>query len=146
MAALKNARHERYVQELAKGSSQVDAYVAAGYGGSPSAVRANASRLISKDNVSARLTELTERAAIRTEITVAEITDRLLAIAKKGETSTQAPLLAVARAALMDAAKLNGLVIEKAESVEAATLTVTYVTSASGPAPAPSDEDYETRE
>ena len=109
MAALENPKHERYAQLLAKGKGQAEAYAEVGY--SPS--EPNASRLTSNEKVQARVAELLERAAIRTEITVASITDRLLAIAKKGEDSSDAPMLSVARASLMDAAKLNGLVIEK---------------------------------
>lgn len=113
MPALSNARHERFAQELAKGKSQAEAYELAGY--KPS--EPNASRLTRNDKVAARVAELQERAAVRTEVTVASITDRLLAIAKKGEDSSEASMLAVARASLMDAAKLNGLVVDKNESL-----------------------------
>lgn len=111
MPALKNAKHERFAQELAKGKSASEAYIDAGY------IRndGNACRLKGNEKVAARLTELLSGAAKRTEITVASITDRLLKIAEKGERSNDAPKLSVARAALMDAAKLNGLVVDKAE-------------------------------
>lgn len=142
MAALKNTRHERFAQELAKGKSQAEAYELAGYKASRSA----AARLAADVNICERVAALQKGAAERTEITVASITERLLAIAKKGERSKAAPMLSVARASLMDAAKLNGLVIDKAESTAASALTVTYVTAQAGPAPAPSDEDYETPE
>jgi phage terminase small subunit len=115
MPALSNAKHERFAQELAKGATQAEAYVSAGY--APS--EPNASRLTSNEKVQARVAEILDRAAIRSEITVASITERLLAIAAKGEQSKDAPLLSVARASLMDAAKLNGLVVDK--SLTAAT-------------------------
>ena len=111
MPALDNARHERFAQELAKGKCQSEAYKLAGY--TPS--EPNASRLTRNDKVQRRVAELQERAAKRTEITVASITKRLLSIAAKGEKTNEAPMLSVARASLMDAAKLNGLVIEKQE-------------------------------
>lgn len=111
MPVLKNTRHERFAQELAKGRSQAEAYELAGYKPSRSA----AARLAADVNICARLSELQDRVAARTEITVADITARLLAIAAKGETSDEAPKLSVARAALMDAAKLNGLVTDKRE-------------------------------
>lgn len=142
MAALKNTRHERFAQELAKGKSQAEAYEVAGYKASRSA----AARLAADVNICERVASLQKGAAERTEITVASITDRLLAIAAKGESSNDAPKLSVARAALMDAAKLNGLVIDKAESTAAGALTVTHVTAQAGPAPTLSDEDYETSE
>lgn len=108
---LTNAKHERMAQGLAKGLTADEAYAEAGY--KPD--RGNASRLTANDSIKARVAEILERAAIRTEITVAGITDRLLAIAKKGEESSEAPMLSVARASLMDAAKLNGLVTDKTE-------------------------------
>lgn len=111
MPVLSNARHERFSQEVAKGKTADEAYELAGF--KPD--RGNAARLTAKDSISVRIAELLERAAVRTEITVASITDRLLAIAKKGEASNEAPLLAVGRAALMDAAKLNGLVTDKVD-------------------------------
>lgn len=111
MPALKNAKHERFAQELAKGKNQADAYAEAGY--APS--EPHASRLASNGKVAARVAEIQERAAIRTEISVASITDRLLKIAAKGEATDEAPMLSVARASLMDAAKLNGLIVDKGE-------------------------------
>jgi phage terminase small subunit len=58
MAALSNARHERFAQELAKGKSQSEAYQNAGY--EPS--EPNASRLTRNDKVQARVAELQARA------------------------------------------------------------------------------------
>ncbi|MGX8273021.1 terminase small subunit [Brevundimonas diminuta] len=142
MPALSNPKHERFAQSLAKGMTQAEAYADAGY--KPS--EPNASRLTSNDKVQARLAELQERAATRTEITVASITERLLAIAAKAEKSGDAPMLQAARASLMDAAKLNGLVVEKGEHQHKHVgLSVTYVTPAETQAPA-SPEDYETGE
>jgi phage terminase small subunit len=115
MPALENPKHERFAQELAKGKTQVEAYEDAGYEPHDSA----AARLFGNVRIAARVAEIQERAAIRTEVTVASITKRLLAIADKGETSTEAPLLSVARASLMDAAKLNGLVVDRAIKTEA---------------------------
>lgn len=111
MPALQNARHERFAQELAKGKSQVDAYEAAGYNPSRSA----ATRLAADVSICERVAEIAERVAIRTEVTAADITERLLAIAARAEKANDAPMLQAARASLMDAAKLNGLIIDKAE-------------------------------
>lgn len=123
MSALSNPKHERFAQELAKGATADEAYQSAGY--KPD--RGNASRLTANDNVQQRVAEIQERAAVRAEITVADLTARLLAIAAKGEVSAEAPMLNVARASIMDAAKLNGLIIEKLKadveaSVEFATV------------------------
>ena len=115
MPTLENPKHERFAQELAKGRTQAEAYKSAGY--APS--EPNASRLKSNDKVAARVAEIQERAAIRTEVTVATITERLLAIATKAEGKDEASMLSVARASLMDAAKLNGLVVDKSMKAEA---------------------------
>lgn len=111
MPPLANTKHERFAQFLAKGETATDAYAHAGYASNDG----NAARLKGNERIAARVAEIQERAATRTEITVASITERLLAIASKGEDSTEAPMLSVARASLMDAAKLNGLVVEKQE-------------------------------
>lgn len=71
MPALTNTRHELFAQGLAKGKTQEQAYIDAGY--EPDAARFNASRLITNDNVAARVTELQERGAIRVELTLADI-------------------------------------------------------------------------
>jgi len=109
MPVLKNPKHERFAQGLAKGDAADKAYADAGYNPSRSA----ASRLSTNVNIQARVTELLNRSAERTVLTVASLTERLLKIAEKGEAAADAPLLSVARAALMDAAKLNGLIVEK---------------------------------
>lgn len=106
---LDNARHERFAQERAKGKTVDEAYVLAGF----KANRGNAARLNANESVQGRIREIQDKASTRTEITVASITERLLAIATKGESGTDAPMLSVARASLMDAAKLNGLVVDR---------------------------------
>lgn len=111
MSLLENPRHERFAQELAKGRTQAQAYAEAGYQESRSA----ASRLAADPDVRLRVAQIAGQAAMRTEVTIASLTRRLLAIADKGEAAEEAAKLAVARAAIMDAAKLNGLVIDKAE-------------------------------
>lgn len=111
MPALTNAKHELFAQALAKGETATAAYVLAGY----KANDGNASTLKGNQRIEDRVAEILNKAATRTEITVASITERLLAIATKGESSSDAPMLSVGRAALMDAAKLNGLVIDKGE-------------------------------
>lgn len=123
MSVLKNQRHELFAQALAKGASQVDAYEQAGYQPSRSA----ATRLAADVSICERVAELAERSAARTEVTAAAITARLLNIADVAEktgiarddegnvTGSSSKHLTVARASLMDAAKLNGLVIDKGQ-------------------------------
>lgn len=124
MPTLTNPKHERFAQELAKGKTQEEAYREAGYIGD----RTAASRLSTNVNVQARLAELQERSAIRTELTVASITERLMRLAdiaeKTGQKTDDAGNVAessprhfaVARQALMDVAQLNGLVVIKTDN------------------------------
>jgi len=112
MPALSNPRHERFAQELAKGKTQAEAYAEAGY--KPS--EQHASRLARNGKVSERVTEIQDRAAIRCEITVAGLTADLLRLAGKAETMSSESGFQASRACLMDAAKLNGLVVEKVEN------------------------------
>lgn len=119
MTALANTRHERFAQERAKGLSIDAAYTAAGF----RPHRGNAARLSANESVRARVAELQERGAIRAEITVAAITDRLGRIADtalEGATPEEdgkpdAQLLNVARQAAMDIAKLNGLIVDQSK-------------------------------
>jgi hypothetical protein len=111
MPVLRNQRHERFVQELAKGKSASEAYRNAGY----SADDGNAIRLTGNDKVKARLTELLEKGAERTLVTIESITAeleeaRLLAMKE----STANPSAAVS--ASLGKAKLHGLLIDKSES------------------------------
>jgi len=120
---LANVKHERFAQEVARGASSREAYGLAGFNTtSDAAIDANASRLLSTDKVKARVQEILGRAAVRAEISVAGLTERLMKIVEKGEASDEAPLLSVARAAIMDAAKLNGMVTDKIK----ADVTITH--------------------
>jgi 23S rRNA G2069 N7-methylase RlmK/C1962 C5-methylase RlmI len=92
--------------------TQEEAYQEAGY--KPD--RGAASRLSANVNVQGRVAEILERAATRAEVTVADLTDRLMVVAKKAEDLGEASGLSVARAAFMDVAKLNGLVIDRSKS------------------------------
>lgn len=113
MGALRNGRRERFAQFVAEGKATSEAYAEAGF----RANRKNAHRLASDPGVRARIAELQERAAMRSEMTLAEVTESLRRIAAAAETEGGAPGLSVARAAWMDVAKLNGLVVDKSESV-----------------------------
>ena len=119
MGALANAKHERFAQGLAKGLTQISAYVEAGYGRSEGA----ASRLSRNVKIEARVAEIQERGALRAEVTVATLTADLLRLRDAGEALKDAAGLSVARNSVMDIAKLNGLVIEKSQQDVNATLT-----------------------
>lgn len=106
---LKNERHERFAQELAKGALQKDAYATAGYRGGDN----QASRLAADERVRARVAELQLRAAVRTEITVADIA-RQLDEDREFARKLEAPAAAVT--ATMGKAKVLGLIVEKSKT------------------------------
>lgn len=111
MAALSNARHERFAQELAKGKSQTEAYQSAGYKNNRSA----AARLFSDVNICGRVAEIQERGATRAEISLASATVHLMRLAGKAEALGDAAGIQASRASVMDACKLNGLVVDKSQ-------------------------------
>ena len=133
MPALQNPKHERFAQELAKGRTADEAYVIAGY----SENRGNCIRLKGNESILKRLAELQERAAVRAEISIASVTESLLRIAEKAEQLGEAAGLSVAKTAWMDAAKVNGLVVERSVSENVNT---NYVVSAD---PVGNVEDWE---
>lgn len=103
---LRNARHEKFCQELAQGTSAAEAYVCAGF--RPS--RQNAGRLRTREDVAGRIHEIQQAAAQSAEITLAGVLrelDQAIEIARaKGQ-----PNALVNAAALR--AKLGGLMIER---------------------------------
>jgi len=133
LPSLENPRWERFAQELAKGKTADEAYVIAGY----SENRGNCIRLKANESVLRRLTELQERAATRAEISIASVTESLLRIAEKAEQLGEAAGLNVAKTAWMDAAKVNGLIVDRAVSENVNT---NYVVSGD---PVGSVEDWE---
>lgn len=110
MGILPNARHELFAQELARGKSGAEAYTAAGYRGD----RTAASRLATNVNVQARVAELQNRGAERALVTVETITAELEEARQLANTNKQA---SAAVAAVLGKAKLHGLLVDRAESV-----------------------------
>jgi len=106
MPVLSNPCHELFAQALAKGKTQAEAYVAAGY--KPS--EPNASRLTRNDKVLARLAELQEKGAERSLVTADSIAIKLDAAYDLAMTNGQA---AAAVSASMAIAKLYGLDIDR---------------------------------
>lgn len=112
MPPLDNPKHELFAQGLAKGKTADEAYQDAGY----AANRGNAATLKANQSIAGRVAELLSGAAERAEISVAGITKRLIKIADAAELLADAPGMSVARASLMDAAKLNGLIVDKTQN------------------------------
>ncbi len=114
MPRLDNPRHELFAQAIAKGKSQREAYVEAGFGSeSVEAQDANASRLISDDRVKLRVVELQERAANRVEVTLETQLAKLETVMNRALGSDQN---SAAVAAIMGQSKLAGLIEDKVKS------------------------------
>ena len=139
MPILKNIRHEHFAQGVAKGMSQTQAYIEAGY--ASSGAEQNASRLMSNDKVAARVAELQERGAIRAEITIADLVTELEE-ARGAALSAETPQSSAAVAATMGKAKLLGLVVDKLAGADGGPLTVQYLK----PRPTQPDEGYDSGE
>src|SRR5262245_38846866 len=115
MTALDNPRHELFAQEIAKGRSQREAYLAAGYvTRSDNTPDAAASRLLSHVKVSNRIHELQSEAAKSTEVTVRS----LIAEAERARSlaeSRDQPSAMVGAITLK--ARLAGLLIDRTEDI-----------------------------
>jgi hypothetical protein len=116
MSALKNPRHEKVAQLVAKGEPGTRAYATIYEQNCPRAAGASAARLLADARVAARVVELQEAA---TAAVVKEIAyDRAAAMAEAGTALAMAlerGQLSAAVAAITLRAKLSGLLIEKAE-------------------------------
>lgn len=108
-------KQQRFAEEYAIDHNATQAAIRAGY--SEASAYAQGSRLLKNAEVREHLNGIQSAVTARTELTVAGITERLLTIANKSESMNSAPGMNVARQAMMDAAKLNGLVVESSEIV-----------------------------
>lgn len=105
---LKNERHERFAQELAKGTLQKEAYALAGFSGGEQ----HASRCAARGDVRARVAEILQRAATKVEITVADIARQL----DEDRTFAREKLApAAAVSATLGKAKVLGLIVDRQE-------------------------------
>lgn len=105
---LKNERHERMAQELAKGLPQFEAYRNAGFRGPKS----TASEIAAREDVRARVAEILERAAVKAEITVADIARQL---DEDRDLAHKVEQPGAAVSASMGKAKLLGLIVDKVQ-------------------------------
>lgn len=115
-----NARQEAFAQHLAKGMSQAEAYMAAGYKSEGNAAEVSASQLLRNPKVSSRVRELQEASAEVAVIDAAMISAQLEEIRIKALAAGQ---LTAAVSAAMGRAKLHGLIIDKAEVKDVTPLT-----------------------
>lgn len=79
MPILADVRHERFAQEIVKGKTQGEAYIAAGYSAKSLAVAsAGATRLLKDAKIGARIQELREKAAEKATLDRAWVLQRLM--------------------------------------------------------------------
>ncbi len=109
MSALTNRKHERFAQELAKGKNQTEAYGLAGYKVDVTA----ASRLSRNVKVQARVAEIMNVAAIRSEIT---LETHLNDLAELRDEARQAKQFAAAISAEVARGKASGVHVEKTDA------------------------------
>lgn len=108
-------KQQRFVNEYLIDLNATQAAMRAGY--SAATAKQQGARLLTNVDVRAAVNRSQAASAEKTELTVASITTRLLTIADKSESLDSAPGMSVARQSLMDAAKLNGLVVESSEII-----------------------------
>jgi phage terminase small subunit len=114
MPSLKNARHEIFVQEIAKGASGRDAYKTAGFAvSSDNVADVNASRLLRDAKVQARLQELQQMAQARALLTLEDHIEQLKVLREQAKTNNQ---VSAAIAAEVKRGELMGYYIERRES------------------------------
>ena len=110
MAVLRNPRHERFAHGLASGKAANESYADAGY----TPCDQNASRLMSRAEVRARVAELQAVAANRAAITRQRVLDELAKIAFAG-IGAEGVKTSDIRKALMDIARMQGWVVQRVE-------------------------------
>lgn len=103
MPALKNPKHEKFVQSVAKGMSGAQAYISAGYEANPNSANVAATRLLKQPSVAARLQELLDR---RDQIEV-EATKKAMEKLSITKESVLAELAKIGFANMMDYIRTN---------------------------------------
>jgi len=108
MATLRNPRREKFALALSEGTSASQAYIDAGY----KPCRQNAARMMTNDDIKARVAELQAGAAAKAEVTLETILAELADAAVVAKSKGQAQALV---SAAMARAKLAGLLVERIE-------------------------------
>lgn len=108
-------KQQAFAREYVIDRNATQAAIRAGY--SAATAKQQGARLLTNVDVRAAVNRAEAACAEKVGLTVSSITARLLAIADKSEKLESAPGMSVARQSLMDAAKLNGLVVESSEII-----------------------------
>ncbi len=113
MPTLDNPKHEKFAQEIAKGTAIGEAYVVAGYEGqNTSAAAASASRLLKSAKIQARVSELLNQGATRAVVSIQKILEKLDKAYDLAESLGQPAAMVTAS---MGQAKVAGLIVDKKE-------------------------------
>ena len=120
MPALLNPQHEAFAQGLAQGLPTNEAGEAAGF----SKTGGHTFELAKEPDMVARVAEIVAERVVAQRVGLPAVTARLLAIADTAGAMSSAAGLAVARAALMDAARLNGVAPPRGPDGAPAVMTV----------------------
>lgn len=108
-------RQQRFIGEYLIDLNATQAAIRAGYSAKTAEVQGP--RLLGNIRVAAAIKVAQAKRAEKLELTAASITKHLMAIAETAEAEGSVSGLNVARQALMDVARLNGLIIERHETV-----------------------------
>lgn len=106
-------KQQRFVEEYLIDLNATQAAIRAGF--SAATAKQQGSRLLSDVDIRAAIERQRMAVAERMEVTIASITNRLISLADKAEALDNAPGMSVARQAVMDVAKINGLVVDTSE-------------------------------
>lgn len=112
MPILRNPRHERFAQGLAKGLCGKAAYCEAGYQSTGNAAEVGAAKLVRNGKIAARVAELQARQVQRLDVSVESIVSELEEARAAALAHKQ---LAAAVAASLGKAKLLGLIVDRTE-------------------------------
>lgn len=110
-----NHRQAAFAREYCIDKNATQAAIRAGY--SAKTAHSSGPRLLENVEVRAEIERTLAASAERVELTVAGVSSKLLALAEKAEGMDGSGAVNVARQCLMDAAKLNGLVVDTQEQV-----------------------------
>jgi hypothetical protein len=110
-----NDKQAAFAREYCVDKNATQAAIRAGY--SAKTAYSQGERLLRHVEVRAEIERTLAKSAAKVELTVASVSAKLLALADKAEAMDGPSALNVSRQCLMDAAKLNGLVVESSEVV-----------------------------
>lgn len=108
-------KQEAFAREYAIDKNATQAAIRAGY--SAKTAHSAGPRLLENVEVRATIERTLASSAERVELTVASVSAKLLALSEKAEGMDGPSAINVARQCVMDAAKLNGLVVDTAETI-----------------------------